>query len=179
MGAVRQNPIQRTVSLFICVCIALCTIVAHNIAQNRPDSFPPYPPDNHHCSDDVYLREGGGIPLGDTLCGYRTVISVSSVLAVLATTNSVSQGSVRDNTSHNRANRDCGLCSVICRRSPAPGGLPSPRPRDPETCIRPCFSPTAYQIVPLRGRGGATTTSRLILLTVIVSAACGRITTAS
>ena len=27
MGPVRQNPIQRTVSLFICVCIALCTIV--------------------------------------------------------------------------------------------------------------------------------------------------------
>jgi len=46
--------------LFICVHIALCTIVAHNIAQNRPDNFPPYPPDNHHCSDDVYLREGGG-----------------------------------------------------------------------------------------------------------------------
>jgi len=45
--------------LFIYVCIALCTIVAHNIAQNRPDSFPPYPPDNQHCSDDVYLREGG------------------------------------------------------------------------------------------------------------------------
>jgi len=40
MDPVRQNPIQRTVSLFICVCIALCTIVAHNIAQNRPDSFP-------------------------------------------------------------------------------------------------------------------------------------------
>ena len=59
MGPVRQNPIQRTISLFICVCIALCTIVAHNITQNRPDSFPPYPPDNHHCSDDVYLREGG------------------------------------------------------------------------------------------------------------------------
>jgi len=56
---VRQNPIQRTVSLFICVCIALCTIVAHNIAQNRPDSFPPYIPDNHHCSDDVYVMEGG------------------------------------------------------------------------------------------------------------------------
>ena len=59
MGPVRQNPIQTTVSMFICVCIALCTIVAHNIAQNRPDSFPPYPPDNHHISDDVYLREGG------------------------------------------------------------------------------------------------------------------------
>ena len=40
------------------VC-ALCTIVPHNIAQNRPDSFPPYPPDDHHSSDDVYLREGG------------------------------------------------------------------------------------------------------------------------
>jgi len=51
MGPVRQNPIQRTVSLFICVCIALCTTVAHNIAQNRLDSFPPYPPDNHHSSE--------------------------------------------------------------------------------------------------------------------------------
>jgi len=45
--------------LFICVCIALCTIVAHNIAQKRPDNFPSYPLDNHHCCDDVYLREGG------------------------------------------------------------------------------------------------------------------------
>ena len=44
---------------FICVCIALCTIVAHNIAQSRADSFPSYPPDNHHCSDDVCLKEGG------------------------------------------------------------------------------------------------------------------------
>jgi len=59
MGPVRQNPIHRTVSLFICVHNALCTIVAHNIAQNRPDNFPSYPLDNHHCSDDVYLREGG------------------------------------------------------------------------------------------------------------------------
>jgi len=44
---------------FICVWIALCTIVAHNIAQNRPDNFPSYPPDNHHCSDNFCLREGG------------------------------------------------------------------------------------------------------------------------
>ena len=57
MGPVRQNPIQRTVSLFICVCSSLCTIVAHNIAQNRPDNFPSCPPENHHCSDDVYLRK--------------------------------------------------------------------------------------------------------------------------
>ena len=61
MGPVRQNPIHRTVSLFICVCIALCAIVAHNIAQNRLGNFPSYPPDNHHWSDDVYLREGRSI----------------------------------------------------------------------------------------------------------------------
>jgi len=41
--------------LFICVCSSLYTIVAHNTAQNRPDNFPSCPPDNHHCSDDVYL----------------------------------------------------------------------------------------------------------------------------
>jgi len=57
MGPVGQNPIERTVrSVHVC---ALCTIVAQNIAQNRPDNFPAYPPDNHHGSDDVYLREGG------------------------------------------------------------------------------------------------------------------------
>jgi len=50
---------RELLGLFICVCTAQCTIVAHNIAQNRPDNFPPYPPDKHHCSDDVYLREVG------------------------------------------------------------------------------------------------------------------------
>jgi len=54
------------------VCIALCTIVAHNIAQNRPDSFPPYPPDNHHISDDVYLREGGVDTHQDMLSSIHT-----------------------------------------------------------------------------------------------------------
>jgi len=56
---------RELLGLFIWVCIALCTTVAHNIAQNRPDNFPPYPPDNHHCSDDVYLREGANQP---TMC---------------------------------------------------------------------------------------------------------------
>ena len=51
---------RELLGLVICVCIALCTIVAHNTAQNRPDNFPSCPPDNHHCSDDVYLRETGG-----------------------------------------------------------------------------------------------------------------------
>ena len=59
MGPVRQNHSRELLGSFICVCIALCTIVAHNIAQNRPDNFPSYPPDDHHISDDVYLREGG------------------------------------------------------------------------------------------------------------------------
>jgi len=44
---------------FICVFVALCTIVAQSIAQNRPYNFPSYPPDAQHCSDDVYLRKGG------------------------------------------------------------------------------------------------------------------------
>jgi len=56
-----QTKSRELLGLFICVCIALCTIVAHNIAQSRPDNFPSYPLDNHHCSDDVYLREGGFI----------------------------------------------------------------------------------------------------------------------
>jgi len=38
------------------VCIA--PTVGHNTAQNRPDNFPSYSPDNHHCFDDVYLKEG-------------------------------------------------------------------------------------------------------------------------
>jgi len=37
--------------LFICVCSSLCTIVAHNTAQNRPDNYPSCSPDNHHRSD--------------------------------------------------------------------------------------------------------------------------------
>ena len=91
MGPVRQNPIQRTVSLFICVCIALCTFVAHNIAQNRPDSFPPYPPDNHHISDDVYLREGGysGIHPSFMIPLYRFVnhwILISPVTSIISAT---------------------------------------------------------------------------------------------
>ena len=31
MGPVRQNPIQRTVSLFICVCAVHCVQVLHTI----------------------------------------------------------------------------------------------------------------------------------------------------
>ena len=38
---------RELLGLFICVCIALCAIVVHNIAQNRPDNFPSYPPDTY------------------------------------------------------------------------------------------------------------------------------------
>jgi len=54
---------RELLGLFVCVCIALCTVIAHNTAQNRPDNFPSYPRDNHHCSDDVYLREWGMLSL--------------------------------------------------------------------------------------------------------------------
>jgi len=42
------------------VCISLCTIVAHNTAQNSCDNLPSYPADNRHCSDAVYRAGGGG-----------------------------------------------------------------------------------------------------------------------
>jgi len=45
------------------VCIALCTIVAHNTAQNRPGNFPSYTPDNHHCSTDVWFEGRGTHPV--------------------------------------------------------------------------------------------------------------------
>ena len=64
MGPVRQNPIQRTVrSVHMCVhCTVLHT--AHTILHRTDLIIFPltlhWPPDNHHCSDDVYLREGSG-----------------------------------------------------------------------------------------------------------------------
>ena len=30
---------KQLLGLFICVCIALCTTVAHNTAEDRPDNF--------------------------------------------------------------------------------------------------------------------------------------------
>jgi len=50
---------RELLDIFLCVCIARCTIVAHNILQNRPDNFPSYSADSHHCCDDIFLREGG------------------------------------------------------------------------------------------------------------------------
>ena len=46
---------RNLLGLFICVCIALCTTVAHNIVQNRPDNFPPYPPDNQSIDHSGYI----------------------------------------------------------------------------------------------------------------------------
>jgi len=48
---------RELLGLFICAYDSLYTTAAHYIAKNRPDNFPSCPPDNHHCSDDVYLRE--------------------------------------------------------------------------------------------------------------------------
>jgi len=49
---------RELLGLFICVCSSLCTTIAHNIAQNRPDNFPSCPPDNHHCSDCLFEGRG-------------------------------------------------------------------------------------------------------------------------
>jgi len=51
----------------MCVCIALCTIVEHNIAQNRPDSFPSYSLPRRLCvtwepSLPPLTKKGGGAP---------------------------------------------------------------------------------------------------------------------
>ena len=59
---------RELLALFTCVCIVLSTIVVHNIAQNRPDNFSSYPPDNHHCSDDVYSREGANLRSRSETC---------------------------------------------------------------------------------------------------------------
>ena len=48
---------RELLGLLICVCSSLCTTGAHNTAQNRPGNFHSCPPDNHHCSNDIYLRE--------------------------------------------------------------------------------------------------------------------------
>ena len=92
MGPVRQNPIQRTVSLFICVCIALCTIVAYNIAQNRPDSFPPYPPDDHHNSmrSKADERQAVNSVTSKTNCHWQlSMLTMSTIIATTAAVNSV------------------------------------------------------------------------------------------
>jgi len=120
---------QRTVSLFICVCIALCTIVAHNIAQNRPDGFPPYPPDNHHSSDDVYLSSCHDSDAKwqeiDRMCGSAcsspcpgskiAVLPIEHKLSVVRTFFDRSQSLISDSTDRHaedlhieKALRDCG-----------------------------------------------------------------------
>ena len=118
MGPVRQNPIQTTVSLFICVCIALCTTVAHNIAPNRPDSFPPYPPDNHRCSDDFYLREGGGLK-------YPTTVWPSPT-GLLRTQNGLSEYcKTPPNTAENITNH-CKIMAIAMINAPNPNSSPLP-----------------------------------------------------
>ena len=59
-------PVNKDCQIVICVRSSLCIIVAHNTAQKRPDNFPSCPPDNHHCSDDVYLRDRGSFKRSDS-----------------------------------------------------------------------------------------------------------------
>jgi len=59
MGPVRQIPIQRTLRS-VHVCVLHCAQLLQTTLHRTDLIISPYPPDNHHCSDDVYLREGDG-----------------------------------------------------------------------------------------------------------------------
>ena len=131
MGPVRQNPIQRTVSLFICVCIALCTIVAHNIAQNRRDNFPPYPPLLQRCHSteanqtlhDVWPSPG----LVDYLyifggcCPVMEFCQVQSSLCVLQVLHSIGNVTAR----HSSSGREPNFAALSTRRHLYSAGRPS------------------------------------------------------
>ena len=75
--------------LFIYVCSSLCTIVAHNTAQNRPDNFPSCPPDNHHCSNDVYLRERGDMAYRSYNTAWSTIRECNEHMPLQTTADSV------------------------------------------------------------------------------------------
>jgi len=60
MGPVRQNPIQRTVSS-VHMCVQFTVYNCTQYCTEQTWWFSLCPPDNHHCSDDVYLRERGGV----------------------------------------------------------------------------------------------------------------------
>jgi len=51
------------------VCSSLCTVVAHNTAQNRPDSFPSCPPERAEIAGLFYMQLSGfdGFDVAD--CG--------------------------------------------------------------------------------------------------------------
>jgi len=48
---------RQLLGLFMCVHCTVHNCCTHT-THNGPENFPSYTPDNHHCSDDVYLREG-------------------------------------------------------------------------------------------------------------------------
>ena len=41
------------------MCVRITADVVCNTAQNSSDNLPSYPPDNHHCSDIVYMDGSG------------------------------------------------------------------------------------------------------------------------
>ena len=84
------------------MCIALCTIVAQNTAQNRPDNFLFHPPDNHHCSGDVYLREGSTKPKKGCLASDAKYIKTDKIAIQIRS--AVFPQSTSINSPHNYVN---------------------------------------------------------------------------
>jgi len=50
---------KQLLGLFMCVHCTVHNCCTQYCTEQTSDNFPSYPPDNHHCSDDVYLRDGG------------------------------------------------------------------------------------------------------------------------
>ena len=82
---------RELLGLFICVCIALCTIVAHNIAHNKPNHILSYPLDNHNCSSHVIscrsVTDGASLSVSKSKLVYSIWIFIDSNVKINGPTN--------------------------------------------------------------------------------------------
>jgi len=77
------------------VCAVHCVQLLHTILHRTADNFPSFPPDNHHCSDDVYLRERGRDPRGkrmNTACAPRACVMWRMQIRVATVDNDAHRG---------------------------------------------------------------------------------------
>ena len=63
---------RELLGLFICVCSSLCTIIAHNTAQNRPDKFSLLPPGQSPLLRWCLFEGKGEMVLGRISRGWHT-----------------------------------------------------------------------------------------------------------
>jgi len=58
-----KSKLKTTLIFKNCSYMYMYTTVVQNTAQNSSDSFPSYPPDSHHSSDDVCQGRRTGLPV--------------------------------------------------------------------------------------------------------------------